>query len=116
MSVRLYTDVHVLRAITEGLRLRGIDVLAAQEDGAARLPDPELLDRATALGRILFTQDSDLLHEATRRQRSGRAFAGLIYAHPPRATIGQCVRDMGLIAQLGEPEDFRNWVEYLPLG
>ena len=51
MSVGLYMDVHVPRAITEGLRLRGIDVRTAQEDGAVRLSDPELLDRAGALGR-----------------------------------------------------------------
>ena len=31
MSVRLYMDVHVPLAITEGLRLRGVDVLTAQE-------------------------------------------------------------------------------------
>ena len=46
MSVALYMDVHVRRAITEALRLRGVDVLTAQEDAAARLTDPDLLDRA----------------------------------------------------------------------
>ena len=50
MSVKLYMDVHVHAAITEGLRLRGVDVLTAQEDGGRRLPDPALLDRATASG------------------------------------------------------------------
>jgi hypothetical protein len=39
VSVKLYVDVHVRRAITEGLRLRGVDVLTAQEDGASRLND-----------------------------------------------------------------------------
>ncbi len=33
-----------------------MDVLTAHEDQASELPDPELLDRATALGRVLFTQ------------------------------------------------------------
>ena len=61
MSVNLYMDVHVRRAITEGVRLRGVDVFTAQEDGATRLSDAELLDRATALGRVLFSQDEDLL-------------------------------------------------------
>jgi len=56
-------DVHVPRAITEGLRLRSIDVLTAHEDGARRLTDAELLDRAGALGRVLFTRDADLLAE-----------------------------------------------------
>jgi hypothetical protein len=37
MSVRLYMDVHVRRAVTEGLRMRGVDVLTAQDDGAAEL-------------------------------------------------------------------------------
>jgi hypothetical protein len=43
-------DVHVPRAMTERLRLRGIDVLTAQEDDARALTDPELLDRAAAHG------------------------------------------------------------------
>ncbi len=115
MSVTLYVDVHIPRAITEGLRLRGIDVLATQEDGAARLPDPALLDRASDLERIPFTLDADVLREATRRQRSNETFAGLVYAHPLRVTIGQCLRDLERIAPFAEPEDFRNWVEYLPL-
>ena len=68
MSVRLYMDVHVRRAVTAGLRLRGVDVLTAQEDDTGELPDPELLNRATELGRALFTQDDDLLREAKRRQ------------------------------------------------
>lgn len=46
MSLRLYMDVHVRWAITAGLRRRGLDVLTAQEDGAARFEDPALLDRA----------------------------------------------------------------------
>lgn len=84
-------DVHVPRAITEGLRLRGVDVLTAQEDGARALTDPELLDRAAELGRVLFTRDADLLGEATQRQRADRSFTGLVYAHQLHVTIGQCV-------------------------
>ena len=64
MALALYMDHHVPRAITGGLRLRGVDVLTALEDGASELDDPALLDRAGALGRVLFTQDDDLLAEA----------------------------------------------------
>jgi hypothetical protein len=53
-SVALYMDVHVHEAITMGLCRRGVDVLTAQGDGARRLADPSLLDRATVLRRILF--------------------------------------------------------------
>ncbi|MDP3091950.1 MAG: hypothetical protein Q8N04_14830 [Nitrospira sp.] len=37
-------DVHIPKAITDGLRVHGVDVLTAQEDGAARLPDSESAD------------------------------------------------------------------------
>jgi hypothetical protein len=42
MSTKLYMDVHARRAVTDGLRLRGVDVITAQEDGAAELEDAEL--------------------------------------------------------------------------
>lgn len=90
-------------------------MLTAQEDGRRRLPDVALLDRATTLGRILFTQDDDLLREAAERQRHGVVFAGVIYGHQLKVTIGQCIRDLELIATVNEPEDCANRVAYLPL-
>jgi len=71
VSIGLYMDVHVPAAITRGLLLRGVDVLTAQVDGTTALEDPALLDRATALGRVLFSQDDDLLAEATLRSVPG---------------------------------------------
>jgi predicted nuclease of predicted toxin-antitoxin system len=115
MSVPLYMDEHAPRAITLGLRLRGIDVLTAQEDDRRNTPDDILLDRATELGRVLFSQDEDLLAEAKRRQAEGIPFSGVVYAHQLRATIGVCVRDLELIARVATPQDLANRVEYLPL-
>ena len=94
MAVAIYMDVHIPRAITVGLRLRGVDVITAQEDNSANLADQELLERATALRRVLFTFDDDLLIEATKRQVQGNPFTGLIYAYPSRVSIGSCIRDM----------------------
>lgn len=51
MAIVLYMDAHIPKAIMIGLRLRGVDIITAQEDNAADLPDPVLLDRATALQR-----------------------------------------------------------------
>ena len=115
MSVALYKDVHVPRPITRSLRRRDVDVLTAQEDGTARWDDPELLDRAGELGRILFSQDEDLLIEAARRQRGGVPFAGVIYAPQLVISIGQFIDDLELLAKAGQPEDFVNQVQYLPL-
>ena len=69
MSVKLYVDVHIKRAVTDGLRLRDVHVLTARNDGAAELADDLLLDRATELNRILLSQDDDLLREANKRQQ-----------------------------------------------
>lgn len=81
MSVALYMDVHVQRAVTSGLRLRGVDVLTPSR--TAR-PEWQTTNCSTAhwnLRRALFSQDDDLLKEAAARQRNGRKFAGVIYAH-----------------------------------
>ena len=115
MSLRLYMDVHVPYPITLQLRLRGVAVVTAQEDGTAELEDPMLLDRATSLGYVLFTQDIGLLREAARRQKGGEPFAGVIYAHQMRITIGECVQDLALLAQTTEPGEWANRLEYLPL-
>lgn len=115
MALALYMDQHVPRAITIGLRLRGVDVLTAFEDGADNVDDTELLDRASALGRVLFSQDDDLLAEAARRQAKDIPFSGVIYAHQLRVSIGMCIHDLEVIATVGEPTDLQQQVLFLPL-
>ena len=115
MAIRLYMDHNVPRAISDGLRARGVDVITSFEDGTNELDDPVLLDRAAELGRVLFTRDYNLLQEATARQRNEILFSGVIYAHQLRVSIGVCIRDLEIIAKVGEPEDLKNSIEYLPL-
>lgn len=115
MALTFYMDQHVPRAITVGLRLRGLDVLTAHEDGASTFSDSDLLDRATTLGRVLFSRDDDLLAEAVRRQRTGVDFGGVIYAHQLRVSVGQCIRDLELLAQAGTNADVVQQVFFLPL-
>ena len=115
MTIAFYMDHHVPSAVTRGLRLLGIDVLTAQDDNAHQLSDPELLDRATQLGRILFTQDDDFLAEAHHRQERNIPFIGIVYAHQLRVPIGVCIRDLELIANVVKIEELENRVEYLPL-
>ncbi|MEN8217795.1 MAG: DUF5615 family PIN-like protein [Pseudomonadota bacterium] len=115
MAIALYMDHHVPLDITVELRVRNVDVLTAYKDGTSTLSDPELLDRAGELKRVLFTQDKDFLIEATRRQREGISFQGVIYAHQLRVSIGTCINDLEIIAKAGELEYFIDRVEYLPL-
>ena len=115
MSIALYMDHQVPRAITMGLRVRGIDVITAYEDNTSELTDPDLLDRADELGRVLFTRDDDLLAEAAHRQKNSIPFEGIIYAHQLRVSVGQCINDLEIIAKAGSPADLKNSVQYLPL-
>ena len=115
MSLRFYMDVHVPWAITTELRLRGVNVLTAQEDGARQFKDPILLDRAAAQGRVLVTHDTDFLREAARRHDQSIPFAGIIFIAPLDVTIGRAVADLELCAKACKPEEWINRVEYLPL-
>jgi len=83
-----------------------VDVLTAQWDDTTRLPDPELLDQASALGRVLVSQDEDLLAEAAQWQRAGGEFAGLIYAHQRSITTARFIDDLQLIALGVSPRVF----------
>ena len=114
MATALYMDVHVPMSITRALRRRGFDILTAQEDGAARLPDPALLDRVTDLGRMLFSQDEDFLAEFARRQQAGQTHASIIYAHQFES-IGRCVRDLEIILTASTPEESHNHLLRVPL-
>jgi predicted nuclease of predicted toxin-antitoxin system len=115
MSVKFYVDVHVPMAVSRGLRRRGVDLLRSQEDGTTTMDDPDFLDRATALGRVVVTQDQDFLAEAARRQQMGLGFIGVIYAAQGNVSIGRFVTDLELIAKACEPVDLADRVFYLPI-
>lgn len=115
MSLSIYMDENVPRQITVGLRLREIDVLTVQEDKRSGIPDPQVLDRAHELKRVLFTRDDDLLAIAHQRQKNAQSFSGVIYSHPQGSSIGDCVCDLELIATVCTIEDCADQVQYLPL-
>ena len=114
MTLGLYMNHHVPAAISEGLRRRSVDVVTAFEDGAARWDDEKFLARTTQLGRVLFSQDADLLAVTHKWLKTGKDFSGLVYAHQQQITIGKAVKDLELIAKALEPEDMRNRIEFIP--
>ena len=115
MAHSLYMDHCVDGAIIAGLRARGVDVLTARDDSHHEVPDPLVLDRATELERVVFTQDEDFLRDAAGRQRQGTPFYGVIYAHPQRVPIGRCIEALQLLVQAEELENLVGRVIYLPL-
>lgn len=115
MNLGLYTDENVPRAVVMGLRLRGVDVVTVYDDGRDSCPDEEILDRATELGRVVVTRDEDFLAAAHAHQQQGRTFAGIVYAHQLRVSIGQMVDDLELIANAALAGEYENRVEHLTL-
>jgi hypothetical protein len=113
MALRVYMDVHVPSAISDGLRMRGVNVLTAQEDGYDKAVDEALLRRAPSLSRLLFTQDEDLLRIASACQQDGTHFEGVLYAHQLSAGIGTIVQDLAIV--LNSAEELANRVTYLQL-
>lgn len=101
-------DEHVPRAVSEGLRRRGIDVLTTQEAGMLGADDDAQLDYATSRDRVMFTQDEDFLRLAAAEI----AHAGIVYA-PQGTPIGRMVRGLVLISEVYSAEEMVNRVEYL---
>ncbi len=74
-----------------------------------------LLERATQLDRVLFSQDRDLLGITASWLREGREFSGLVYAHLLQVSIGKAVEDLEIIAKVADVADMKNRVIRLPL-
>ena len=115
MSVGLYADVHVPGPVIQQLRRRGVDVVAATEEGANTLADKELLTLATSLERVMVTQDIRFRVLAESWQREEQSFAGLVFAHQRFVSFGEMVNDLELIGKATSPDYWRNRVEQLPL-
>ena len=108
-------DVHVPAAVSRQLRLRQVDVLTAQDDGAVTMPDDDLLRRATGLKRVVVTQDIRFKALAESWQREGYPFGGLVFAHQLRVSIGQLVMDLEILAKATDWSDWNQAIEELPL-
>ncbi len=106
--IRLYTDEHVSKAVVNGLRQRGVDVLPVAEAGLLGASDEEHLAFARREERVLFTQDDDFL----RLHASGAVHAGLVYARQ-QTPVGETIRGLMLIHELMTPDEMRDHVEYI---
>ncbi|MEP6932536.1 MAG: DUF5615 family PIN-like protein [Nitrospirota bacterium] len=69
--------VPIPKAVTEGFRRRGVDVITVQELGLQAIEDARHLERASQYGRVVVTQDADFL----RLHASGLPHRGIAYVH-----------------------------------
>ena len=97
------------------LKRRGLDILAATEEMTHELRDDELLELATAGRRVMVTQDIRFRVRAEDWHRTGREFAGLVFAHQRCISFGQMIFDLELIGKATDAEYWKNRIEQLPL-
>jgi NAD(P)-dependent dehydrogenase (short-subunit alcohol dehydrogenase family) len=87
-----YADVHVVFAIVQGLRRRGMDVVTAQDRGREEADDAELLAEALADQRAMLTNDADFLVLAAYHGAGGEAFAPIYFWPQQGRSIGEMIR------------------------
>jgi predicted nuclease of predicted toxin-antitoxin system len=108
-TIRFHLDENCHRAIAEGLRRRGVDVTTSPEIGLLQATDEEQVAYCLREGRVLFTQDHDLL----RLHAAGVPHAGLAYCVKDTKSIGAMIQSLVIIWELMEPGEMAGRVEYL---
>ena len=90
--LRAYADVHVVFAIVQALRRRGMDVVTVQDRGRDEADDDELLAEALADQRVMLTNDTDFLALAAYHSARGETFAPIYFWPQQGRPVGEMVR------------------------
>jgi hypothetical protein len=97
-----YADEHVVRALVEALRRRGMDVIRVQDWGRQEADDADLLDEALADERVMLTNDTDFLQLAAERAEHQQEFAPIFFWPQQQRTINQLLS--GIIREASQHE------------
>jgi hypothetical protein len=92
--LKAYANEHVLAAVVEALRKRGMDVITVQERGREGADDAGLLVEAMKDQRVMITNDQDFLILAAERSKRGEIFAPILFWPQQRRRIGEIVRSI----------------------
>lgn len=115
--LRLLTDEDFDGRLTSALRGRvpGIDLVRAQDTGLMHTPDPDILARAAAEGRIVLTHDRNTMTGfASTRVNAGQSMPGL-FVVDRQASFGQVLSDLEAMAGASEMDDWRDQIIFVPL-
>jgi hypothetical protein len=93
----LYADEDFAFPAVEELRVRGHDVLTAQEDGQTAMPDAVILARAYSLGRVVLNHNG---RHDVRLHHQGAAHIGILTASQDSDHLGPARRIDGTLASL----------------
>ncbi len=108
-DVRFYLDENVQIVVAEQLQRRGIMAVTVRSLNFLGDDDPNHLARATAMGCVLCTHDTDYYQLV----RDGAEHAGLVIGQQDQHTIGDWVNGLTLIHAVYTAEEMRNRIEFL---
>ncbi len=100
------------------LRLKPeMEILAVGDEMAPSLgtPDPEILQWVEREGYVLVSRNRRSLPQHLREHLEAGGHVPGIFLLRRRYTLGQIIEDLMLIWETGNPEEYRDRVEYLPL-
>jgi len=107
--VKFYLDEHIPKAVVEGLRRHGIDVLTVQDAGRVGDSDRKQLAFAAMKRRVLVTFDDDFL----ALDAAGAPHSGIVFSQAGRRSVGELIESLVLIANVIEPEEMGNHIEFI---
>lgn len=110
-ELKFYFDESVELAVSTQLAASGLDVVSAHSLDKLGDKDPNHLERATAMGRVLCTYDTDFLQLARTNLQHG----GIIFASQQKVSIGGWVRELRALHARLSAEDAAGQVIYLSL-
>lgn len=108
--MKIYADENIERSIVEGLRRRKIEVFSARELGYLGKPDEFHIKKASEMKAVILTHDTDFLKIASRKDVTHN---GVIFLHSKNISLGQCIREVELIARVLTDKDMKNHIEFL---
>ena len=124
-TLKLYTDVHIDKAVARQLQVRTVDIIRCQDVGMQDASDEDHLQYATEQGRAVVTSDDDFLALDARWRDEGRTHAGIFFVKPEVTNsgdggIGMTVKTLLFWHEAVEGEaaslekDVYNQVHYIP--
>lgn len=116
--LRLAADENFDHTILCALRRRwpDLDLLTAQSAGLRGASDPVVLEWAAEEGRILLTHDvTTLVGFAYERVAAGLPMPG-VFMVAEQAPIGDVLEERSFYVEVGEADDPRDLVAFIPEG
>ena len=115
MRIRFYLDEDAMDSdLVRALRVRGIEIVTANDIGLIALPDEKHLSWAAENGRVLYSFNvSDFMALHVSYLAAGKDHAGIVLAQQQRYSVGEQMRRLLRLVEMKSAETMRSTVKFL---